>query len=69
MPSDQSGLRWPAWPLVGAMSAGRNDELPAAPAGFTLTPSGQAEQAAQTAEILDVPAELLGREVPGAGSE
>jgi hypothetical protein len=70
MAVDQSGLRWPAWPVAGAVGAGRQDALPGPPAGFGLTPSGQAEQdnAAQIREILDVPAELLG-EVPGAEPE
>lgn len=43
---DQSGLQWPQWPVAGAVGAGRHDELPAAPAGFSLTPSAQAEQEA-----------------------
>lgn len=71
MAQDQSGLPWPKWPLAGAVIAGRHDELPPAPDGFALTPSGQAEQASamQVAEIMDIPAELLGLEVPGEGSE
>lgn len=69
MAVDQSGLRWPAWPVAGAVGAGRHDESPEAPAGFGLTPSSQAEQenARQIAEILEIPQELL--EVPGAGPE
>ena len=63
MATDQSGLRWPAWPTVGAVGAGRRDELPADPAGFSLTPSGEAErQAAQATEAPD-------EEVPDAGPE
>ena len=51
MAADQSGLKWTPWPLQGAVGAGRHDEVPFAPAGFVLTPSGQAEQdAAQPAE-------------------
>ncbi len=51
MAVDQSGVRWPSMPFAGAVGAGRQDALPDVPAGFTLTPSGQAEQdAAHPAE-------------------
>lgn len=71
MAEDQSGLRWPPWPVAGAVGAGRHDELPPPPAGFGLTPSAQAEQdnARQVAEITEIPSEMLGLEVPGAGPE
>lgn len=36
---DQSALRWPQWPVAGAVGAGRHDELPPPPAGFGPTPS------------------------------
>lgn len=70
MATDQSGVRWAQWPVAGAVGAGRRDALPAPPAGFALTPSGQAEQdnAAQIRELLGVPAELAGK-VPDAGPE
>lgn len=69
MATDQSGVRWPAWPLYGAVGANGNFDPVAETvnaANFTLTPSGQAEQenAAQIRELSDVPAELTG-EVPG----
>lgn len=70
MAKDESGVRWPAWPVAGAVGAGRRDEVPAplGPCEYVLTPSALAEQAAQVREILDVPAELL-EEVPGAEPE
>jgi hypothetical protein len=68
MAKDESGQRWPAWPVAGAVGAGRRDEASPVPDSFGLTPSALAEQAAQVREILDVPAELLG-EVPGAEPE
>lgn len=66
MASDQSGTRWAQLPLFGAVGAGRRDELPTPPAGFGLTPSGEAEQetARQIAGIMGVPEDLLGLEAP-----
>jgi hypothetical protein len=66
MSVDQSGLKWPALPVAGAVGAGRRDALPEAPAGFGLTPSGEAEQE-QARQVAEIPAEVL--EVPDAGSE
>jgi len=63
MAVDQSGLKWPQVPIQGAVGAGRQDALPDAPAGFGLTPSGQAEQDAAQ------PAETPEEEVPGGGPE
>lgn len=68
MAVDQSGVRWPAVPFAGAVGAGRRDELPAPPAGFGLTPSGQAEQDNATLNIPVQDAEHH-EEVPGAGPE
>jgi hypothetical protein len=62
MAKDESGARWPAWPVYGAVGANGNYDPVAGTAyvsDFTLTPSGLAEQeAAQPAE-----------EVPDEGPE
>jgi hypothetical protein len=71
---DQSGLRWPQWPVTGAVGAGRHDELAAAPDSFTLTPSAQAEQDRAAPEWYRKGGFPPGtfqdnEEVPGAGPE
>jgi hypothetical protein len=49
---DFSEVKWAAWPLHGAVGAGRSDELPADPEGFGPTPAAFAAE----------------EEVPDAGS-
>ncbi len=58
MAENYSGVRWPSWPVAGAVGAGRQDELAPVSEEFTLTPSGIAEQAA-----------AVPKEVPGAEPE
>jgi hypothetical protein len=61
MAKDESGVRWPAWPVVGAVGANGNyDPAAALPraSDFTLTPSGIAEQEA-----------AVPQEAPDAGPE
>jgi hypothetical protein len=69
MAVDQSGVRWPELPFAGAVGAGRRDVLPDVPAGFGLTPSGQAEQDNAALNISVQSLEDPGQEVSGAGSE
>jgi hypothetical protein len=46
---DFSGVKWTAWPLAGAVGAGRQDELAPPPEGFGLTPSAFVQEEAPDA--------------------